>query len=100
MKYLKLYEDRRLKYQIGDYLRLSEQPDYDTGYVIGGGWAIYETVKVIDSSIKFGYYIEGIMKENKRKQKFWIDLDQINRKATQEEINFYNLLQDVNKYNL
>lgn len=106
MKHLKIYEKYKLKakYKIGDYVSLKITDD---------AWNVYTIVKILNiNSNPFGwpledqemdYYIETFYTHPVMKgqnTQFWVDESDIDRKATPEEIEQYELRITANKYNL
>lgn len=106
MKYIKIYEDfeerddPKFKYEIGDYVILDKTL----------GWMIYPCVKILDFNSNqnrineepnIDYYIKSFQIDNEsRIEKLWVDEEEIERLATQEEIKELKLRKDVKKYNL
>ena len=98
MRYIKTYEnlDNGIEYKIGDYIHLTEEEK----------WRVYPDVKIIkilihdnkDNEIR----VEAQSKTSadNRTKTFWIDLEEIERKSTPEEIEQYDLRKNTNKYNL
>jgi hypothetical protein len=96
MKYLKTYENlnKENEYEIDDYVHLAKEDS----------WKVYPDVKIIkiitydnkDNEIR----VESQMKTSNSIKTFWIDLEEIERKSTPEEIENYELRKNTNKYNL
>ena len=94
MKYIKTYEKKRI-FKIGDVVILNA---IDL-------WQVYPYVKIIDKSqkngyIQAGYYIQAYLRQNMLKMNFWLDDSDIERLATPEEIEEFELLIDTKKYNV
>ena len=104
MKHLKIYEN--FSFDIGDYVHLKDDE-----------WMFFQDVKIIDKNseknkpdaldnifkkikMENDYYVEALMKKDNKIVKLWIDLSDIERKSTPEEIEKYKLREDTNKYNI
>ena len=109
MKYIKLFEDKyqtqlpddeiKFKYKIDDYVLLSSKEN----------WTVYNVAKIIgkgswgnnfSADNKPDYYIETFHLETNKKYNFWIDENQIKRKSNNKEIEKFEILKNINKYNL
>jgi hypothetical protein len=108
MKYIKLFEDwdmvhkpGKYKYKVGDYVVIDNS---------GPKWHVNLCVKILDKNSNqnrhdekpnIDYYIEAFLLDNpKIINNFWIDEDEIERLATTEEIEDYEMKINVNKYNI
>lgn len=106
MKYLKLFEEleREPKYKIGDYVSLKITDD---------AWNVYTIVKIVNINSneneedreerEIDYHVETFYTNRVMKgqiTQFWVDESEIERKATPEEIEKYELYIDTKKYNL
>lgn len=106
MKHLKIYEKYKLKakYKIGDYVSLKITDD---------AWNVYTIVKIVNIQSneneedrdyrEMDYYVETFYTNHVMKgqiTQFWIDESDIDRKATPEEIEKYELYFFVSIYNL
>jgi len=104
MRYIKTYEEvvggNVLKYFTNDYVILDSN-DYE--------WHVDTCVKIVDVSIIVQKYKKITMRLkveaiDKRKNNdiitFWINEDEIDRYATPEEIEEYEIKIKTNKYNL
>lgn len=110
MKHLKLYEDWNMvhkageyKYKVGDYVILDDDSPLENK------WMVNICVKILDTNSNqnrhdeepnIDYYIETFLLENQMMNNFWVDEDEIERLATPEEIEEYNMILDTKKYNL
>jgi hypothetical protein len=109
MKYIKLYEDWNMvhqpgkyKYNAGDYVILdNSDPDKQ--------WKVNLCAKILDNNSNqnrhyekpnIDYYIETFLLENQMINNFWVDEEEIERLATTEEIEDYELKIAANKYNI
>ena len=99
MKYLKTFEDTKLKYKEGDYVKIKIIPDYVLSIE-----RIPENlfVKILNIKIKeyddITYYIEFetlITKKLIHGNQYFID-----RKMTKSEIKYCKLKSETNKFNL
>ncbi len=114
MKKLKLYEDyieSMFKYNIGDYVLVNNQEL----------WHIFPVVKIIDKNSnskkthnsgfeekeieterpEIDYYVETFLKNTQsRLDHFWLDEYEIDRKATEKEIQQYEMIKSAILYNL
>jgi hypothetical protein len=93
MRNIKTYEDFQ-QYNIGDYVVLSQK----------NIWTCYAIVKIArrhnyDSNY---YYVEALtfLPDMKRIENFWIEIEDIERLATSEEIEKFEVLISAAKYNL
>ena len=89
MKHLRTYENIR-HFEVDDVIILNAKEV----------WEVYPYVKIIDVSKDHGYYIEAYMRRNMMKMNFWLDNFDIERLATPEEIEEFELLKDTKKYNV
>lgn len=98
MKHLRVYEnyDELFKYEPGDFVWLYNDDN--------NPWNVYLCVEVIDGAPEgnsdVSYKVKAWHKNKKQYDEFWIDSDDISRKATEEEIEKFNMFGDIKKFNL
>jgi hypothetical protein len=109
MKHIKLFEDwdmvhkpGKYKYKAGDYVIIDNSGD--------AKWHVNLCVKILDENSNqnrhdekpnIDYYIETFLLDNhKMIERFWLYEDEIERLASAEEIDDYEMKINVNKYNL
>lgn len=103
MKYLKLYENLwNYNYKIGDYLLIIHPSALAK---ISFSNDIYPTTLPCKTTFPtgeplFGKFQIEYFDKNDKLEKWWITIDNVIRKLTDEEIEEFELKKSANKYNL
>jgi len=97
MKYLKYYESNI--YNEGDYIIIKEGGEQITK--LADKWKMfpYKCTQIVDFNGE-AYYMETFDRYNYKYLIFWLLNDEIERKATEEEIIEFEAERDSKKYNI
>lgn len=87
MKYIKTFE--KIKYQIGDFIY---SPDPHKQY--------YPILKILGKENNTGLLVKGYKIEKNKFYHKYVEVQYVLRKATEEEIQDFNIKMDSIKYNL
>lgn len=85
-------------YKVGDYILLLEDDIHKKWRVELQGY-IYE-VYYNEEEREYQYHVEGKYHDNNEPVVFWVNISEIERRMTPEEIENYKIKKDSNKYNL
>jgi hypothetical protein len=87
----KTYKDYKDYYKIGDYISLKDKDDED--------WRVDTCGEILDKK-HLHYYIKSFYNHKNEIVNFWIDVNEVERLATPEEIEQHKMKLDAIKYNL
>lgn len=85
------------KYKEGEYVIIK---DNDRVQYLRDKWKIFPYLCVQIEQVLSAYYVETIDLKTNKLAVFWVKEDDIDRKATKDEIDEYELQKDSKKYNL